>query len=193
MLIKYSLISTFNITTSAIMILFRLLLLLIIVSCDDAEYDLDNIYDPENMDLEPPALFFHPYEIDAQMDEMIQVELYGLQLDSAAAAHLQVIYERNSLEYDYLVPGPFFSGDNDPIEIVVDDIQEGTLDIFIYYLPDMDSNQNDGGTWSIATIYFRAISRGEVELRYGIETKLRDANNEPVIIRDLGTGWVNIE
>lgn len=193
MLIKYSLISTFNIATSAIMILFRLLLLLIIVSCDDAEYDLDNIYDPENMDLEPPALFFHPYEIDAQMDEMIQVELYGLQLDSAAAAHLQVIYERNSLEYDYLVPGPFFSGDNDPIEIVVDDIQEGTLDIFIYYLPDMDSNQNDGGTWSIATIYFRAISRGEVELRYGIETKLRDANNEPVIIRDLGTGWVNIE
>ena len=193
MLIKYSLISTFNITTSAIMILFRLLLMLIIVSCDDAEYDLDNIYDPENMDLEPPALFFHPYEIDAQMDEMIQVELYGLQLDSAAAAHLQVIYERNSLEYDYLVPGPFFSGDNDPIEIVVDDIQEGTLDIFIYYLPDMDSNQNDGGTWSIATIYFRAISRGEVELRYGIETKLRDANNEPVIIRDLGTGWVNIE
>ena len=193
MLIKYSLISTFNITTSAIMILFRLLLLLIIVSCDDAEYDLDNIYDPENMDLEPPALFFHPYEIDAQMDEMIQVELYGLQLDSAAAAHLQVIYERNSLEYDYLVPGPFFSGDNDPIEIVVDDIQEGTLDIFIYYLPDMDSNQNNGGTWSIATIYFRAISRGEVELRYGTETKLRDANNEPVIIRDLGTGWVNIE
>ena len=145
------------------------------------------------MDLEPPALFFHPYEIDAQMDEMIQVELYGLQLDSAAAAHLQVIYERNSLEYDYLEPGPFFYGDNDPIEIVVDDIQEGTLDIFIYYLPDMDSNQNDGGTWSIATIYFRAISRGEVELRYGTETKLRDANNEPVIIRDLGTGWVNIE
>jgi len=193
MLIKYSLISTFNIATSAIMILFRLLLLLIIVSCDDAEYDLDNIYDPENMDLEPPALFFHPYEIDAQMDEMIQVELYGLQLDSAAAAHLQVIYERNSLEYDYLVPGPFFSGDNDPIEIVVDDIQEGTLDIFIYYLPDMESNQNDGGTWSIATIYFRAISRGEVELRYGTETKLRDANNEPVVIRDLGTGWVNIE
>ena len=193
MLIKYSLISTFKISISAIMILFRLLLMLIIVSCDDAEYDLDNIYDPENMDLEPPALFFHPYEIDAQMDEMIQVELYGLQLDSAAAAHLQVIYERNSLEYDYLEPGPFFSGDNDPIEIVVDDIQEGTLDIFIYYLPDMDSNQNDGGTWSIATIYFRAISRGEVELRYGTETKLRDANNEPVIIRDLGTGWVNIE
>ena len=52
MLIKYSLISTFNIAMSAIMILFRLMLILIIVSCDDAEYDLDNIYDPENMDLD---------------------------------------------------------------------------------------------------------------------------------------------
>ena len=193
MLIKYSLISTFNIAMSAIMILFRLMLILIIVSCDDAEYDLDNIYDPENMDLEPPALFFHPYEIDAQIDDIIQVELYGLQLDSAAAAHLQVIYERERLEYDRLEPGPFFNGDNDPIGIVVDDIQDGTLDIFIYYLPDMNSNQNDGGTWSIATISFRAKSGGEVELRYGIETKLRDANNNPVIIRDLGTGWVNIE
>ena len=79
------------------------------------------------------------------------------------------------------------------LELYIDDIQDGTLDIFIYYLPDMNSNQNDGGTWSIATIFFRAKSGGEVELRYGTETKLRDANNNPVIIRDLGTGWVNIE
>ncbi len=37
-------------------------------SCEEADYNLDNPNDPENMDLEPPALFFHPQEIQTNLD-----------------------------------------------------------------------------------------------------------------------------
>ena len=40
-----------------------LLYLLIINACKEAVYKFDNVNDPFNMDLEPPALFFHPSEI----------------------------------------------------------------------------------------------------------------------------------
>ena len=71
----------------------------------------------------------------------------------AAAAQLSIRYEYEALEVDYVEAGPFFTGDNFPIEIV-DEPSDGTLDIFIYYLPDMNSDQSEGGTWSIATVHF---------------------------------------
>ena len=37
-----------------------LLYLLGINACEEAVYKFDNVNDPFNMDLEPPALFFHP-------------------------------------------------------------------------------------------------------------------------------------
>ncbi len=103
-----------------------------LLSCDDAEYDLNNPFDPENMDLDPPALFFHPFEISADLGSPISVELYALELLPAAAAHLDVRYDWGSVSLDSVVPGPFFTGNNEPIEVTVD--EQGILDIFIYYL-----------------------------------------------------------
>ena len=39
-----------------------LIYLLIFIACEEAVYKFDNVNDPFNMDLEPPALFFHPSE-----------------------------------------------------------------------------------------------------------------------------------
>jgi hypothetical protein len=77
------------------------------------------------------------------------------------------------------------------MEVTVD--EQGVLDIFIYYLPDMESDQNEGGTWSLATVYFSTLSTGESELLYGPNTRLRDANNDSVGIKDFGTGYINVE
>ena len=85
------------------------------------------------------------------MNDTISVELYGLELGPAAAAQLRIRYEYEALEVDYVEAGPFFTGDNDPIEIV-DEPSDGTLDIFIYY-SDMN-DQNEGGTWSIAIVFY---------------------------------------
>ena len=166
-------------------------ILLIFFSCEDAEYELDNPSDPSNMDLDPPAIFFHPPEISAGLGESISVELYGLELDPAAGAHFDIRYDWGSVTVDSVVPGPFFTGENDPMEITVD--EQGVLDVFMYYLPDMSSDESLSGTWSIATVYFSTISTGESELLFGPNTTFRDANNNLVTINDYGSGYINVE
>ena len=173
----------------------RLLVLWIPLSfllyCEDAKYSLDNPFDPENIDLRPPALFFHPPEIHTTIDTSIAIELYGLELEPAAAAHLDIRYDWGSVTVDSVIPGPFFSGQNNPMEITVD--EQGVLDIYLYYLPDIQSNQSEGGTWSLATLYLSTISTGESELLYGVNTILRDANNDSVRIKDFGKGYISVE
>ena len=165
----------------------------LLISCEEANYELDNPSDPANMDLDPPALFFHPPEINAAINDTISVELYGLELNPAAAAQLSIRYEYEALEVDYVEAGPFFTGDNFPIEIV-DEPSDGTLDIFIYYLPDMNADQSEGGTWSIATVHFITKQiRGSALEWVQDSTRLRDENNLPVNIKDFGDGWVNVE
>ena len=166
-------------------------LLLIFFSCQEAQYLLDNPFDPENMNLMPPALFFHPPEINTVLNNSISVDIYGLELDSSAAAHLDVRYDWGSLVLDSVTPGPFFYGNNNPLEIIVD--EQGILDIYLYYLPDMNSDQNQGGTQSLATIYFSTVSTGESELLFGENTTLRDANNDTLYIREFSGGYVNVE
>ena len=82
MLTSYNSILTFNKIK-----LFGLCLVVLAFSCEDANYDLDNPYDPGNMDLDPPALFFHPPQVSTSLGEPISVEVYGLKLDSSAGAH----------------------------------------------------------------------------------------------------------
>ena len=185
MLIRFSLVSLFY------NIRFIFLIFFSSFACEEASYELDNPFDPVNMDLEPPALFFHPPEIVGEVGQSIAVELYGLKLDPAAAAQLDIRYDWGSIIVDSVIPGPFFTGNNQPFEVIVD--EQGILDIFIYYLPDTDTDQNEGGTWSLATVYFSAISTGESELLYGPNTKLRDANNDSVVVKDYGSGYISVE
>ena len=117
--------------------------------------------------------------------------MYGLELEPAAAAHLDIRYDWGSVTVDSVIPGPFFSGQNNPMEITVD--EQGELDIYLYYLPDIQSNQSEGGTWSLATVYLSTISTGESELLYGANTILRDANNDSVRIKDFGKGYISVE
>ena len=183
---NYSSISIFNLLKT-----LGLSFALLFFSCEDAVYELDNPFDPSNIDLEPPAIFFHPPEINADVGESISVELYGLELDPAAGAHFDIRYDWGSVTVDSVVPGPFFTGENDPMEITVD--EQGVLDLFMYYLPDMSSEQSQSGTWSIATVYFSTISTGESELLFGPNTTFRDADNNLITINDYGSGYINVE
>ena len=162
-----------------------------IFSCDEASYDLNNPFDPENMDLEAPALFFHPAEINTQLNSSISVQLYGLKLNTSAAAQLDIRYDWGSVRVDSVTAGEFFQSQNSPIQIVEN--EQGVLDILIYLLPDIEMDQNDGGTWSLATIHLTAISTGNSELLYGKNTKLRDAKNDSAHIKSYGIGLINVE
>ena len=62
------------------------LVVVLIVSCNDASYELDNEFDPENLGLEPPTIFFHfpsgkvnsdgIAEIDLSVGDTDSIELY---------------------------------------------------------------------------------------------------------------------
>ena len=171
---------------------YLILILVLLFSCEEAEYTLDNPLDPTNMDLAPPALFFHPPEINVKLDTVVAVELYGLELEPSAAAHLKIKYDWGMLQYDSTKSNSFFAGNNNPV--VIDVPGQGLLDIYLYYLPDLIADQNEGGTWSLATIYFTTYAEGESDLEFDTEiTILRDANNQPVLINEFGLGKVNID
>ena len=65
--------------------------IIILFSCNDAEYQLDNEFDPENLGLEPPTIFFHPSEFDPiEIGRKDTLELYSYEVTNAAGVHLQV-------------------------------------------------------------------------------------------------------
>ena len=174
--------------------IFFLLIIILVTTyaCQEAEYTLDNLSDPENIDLEPPALFFHPPEIDVKKDTIVSVQIYGLELPPASAAHIKIKYERTILEYVATEANEFFTGDNNPV--VIDIPELGILNIYLYYLPDLASNQSQGGTWSLATIYFTTGAEGESDLDFDTEiTVLRDFNNNSVLINEFGQGKINVD
>ena len=176
--------------------------MLFLLSCQEAEYQLNNPSDPFNMDLIPPALFIHPSEKITTVNDTFSIEIYGLYLDSLAGAHIAFEYDRGCDADDLedqcnrivsIEPGFLFIGDNQPI-ITQDDDEKAKPDIYLFYLPDMNSDQSEGGTGPLAKIYFRAGTRtGQFELRLADQTKLRDKNNNNITINELRGGAIIVE
>ena len=51
------------------------------LGCQDADYKLDNVSDPFNLDLAPPAIFFHPQNISyVGVGDTFSVKLYTYDL-----------------------------------------------------------------------------------------------------------------
>lgn len=170
----------------------KIIVVITIYSCEEAEYLLDNPSDPENMDLVPPALFFHPPQVDVKLDTVVSMQVYGLGLLPASAAHLKIKYDWGMLHYDSTTANEFFTGNNNPV--VVDIPEQGLLDIYLYYLPDLLSNQSNGGTWALTTLYFTTYAEGQSDLEFDTEiTVLKDFNNNPVLINEFGIGKINID
>ena len=84
------------------------------------------------------------------------------------------------------------SGINNPV--VVDIPEQGLLDIYLYYLPDLIADQSEGGTWPLVTINFTAYAEGESDLEFDTDiTVLKDFNNNSVLINEFGMGKINID
>ena len=129
---------------------------------------------------------------NSKLDTVVSVEVYGLELLPASAAHLKIKYDWGMLQYDSTQANEFFMGNNNPV--IVDVPEQGLLNIYLYYLPDLFSDQNEGGTWSLATIYFTTYAEGESDLEFDTEiTIFRDFSNNLVPINEFGMGKINID
>ena len=159
-------------------------------ACEDAEYQLDNLSDPFNLGLTPPAIFFHPSSFSIGVNDTFSVKLYSYDLPDAAGAHLEVLYDRGKLSVDSVITDTLFQIETDPL-LFTDDA-EGVLNVFLFSMP-TQTVENVSGTDAMARVFFNVISPGISELEYGDSTRIVNAQNIPVQIKSYGKAVVDAQ
>jgi len=183
--------------------LFHILgiVVVLIVSCNDASYELDNEFDPENLGLEPPTIFFHfpsgkvnsdgIAEIDLSVGDTASFELYCYEVDSAGGAHLQIAFDSEVIMIDTVEHGEFFmNGNSAPIMITDQGQEEGFLNIFLFYEPSLTS-VSASGTKVMARVIFIVNDEGSAPLVYTEQTVFRNPDNNTISLNTFGEGSIN--
>ena len=166
--------------------------MIFILSCTDSDYPMDNWIDVPLQEMEPPAVFFNPHEINISVGDTFAVNLYVLQVDNVAGVHLRVQYAREKLQFLDMELGELFIDAYDTL-FFWDSTTAAYLDVYSLYLA-TDEYTYSSGTASIATAYFRAIDPGGCDLIYvRPETRLVTPDNQPIIIKSYGKATINID
>ena len=166
-------------------------MMLFTLSCTDSDYPMDNWIDVPLQEMEPPAVFFNPHEINVSVGDTFAVNLYVLQVDNVAGVHLRVQYLRQSLQFLDMEVGELFIDAFDTL-FFWDSTEASYLDVYSFYLADEYSYSN--GTASVATAYFRVERKVDSELTYKQpETRMVTPDNQPIIIKSYGKATINID
>ena len=166
--------------------------MIFILSCTDSDYPMDNWIDVPLQELEPPAVFFNPHEINVSVGDIFAINLYVLQVDNVAGVHLHVQYAPENLQLLDIEVGELFIDAYEPL-FFWDSTIDTYLDVYSLYLA-TDEYTYSSGTASIATAYFRAIDPGGCNLIYvRPETRLVTPDNQPIIIKSYGKATINID
>ena len=164
---------------------------LLFISCNDASYNLDNEFDPENLGLDPPTIFFHPAEMNLTVGDTDSLELYCYEIDSVAGAHLQIAFDSEVIEIDTVKYGDFFmNGNNAPIMLTDKGEEEGFLNIYLFYEPSL-ARVSASGTKSMAKVVFTVKDEGSAPLIYTSETVFRIQDNTTINLNTYGEGSIN--
>ena len=166
-------------------------LTIITISCADSDYPMDNWIDVPLQEMEPPAVFFNPHEINVSVGDTFAINLYVLQVDSVAGIHLRVQYLREHLQFLDMEVGELFIDAYDTL-FLWDSTEASYLDVYSFYLA--DEYTYSSGTASIATAYFRAKNSLDSEIIYlQPGTSMVTPNNEPIIIKSYGKATIRVD
>ena len=167
--------------------------MIFVLSCTDSDYPMDNWIDVPLQELEPPAVFFNPHEINVTVGDTFAVNLYVLQVDNVAGVHLRVQYLRESLQFVNMELGELF-----PYPAAYDTLffwdstEAAYLDVYSFYLA--SEYTYSSGTASIATAHFRARDSGESDLIYlRPQTRMVTPDNQPITIKSYGKATINVD
>jgi hypothetical protein len=161
------------------------------LSCADSDYPMDNWIDVPLQELEPPAVFFNPHEINVSVGDTFAINLYVLQVYNVAGVHLRVQYLRENLQFLDMELGELFIDAYDTL-FFWDSTEASYLDVYSFYLA--DESTYSSGTRSIATAYFRAKNSLDSELIYlRPATRMVTPDNEPIIIKSYGKATINVD
>jgi len=163
----------------------------LVISCNDASYELDNEFDPENLGLDPPTIFFHPAELNLTVEDTDSLELYCYEVDSVAGAHLQIAFDSEVIRIDTVKHGKFFmNGNNAPIMLTDQGQEEGFLNVYLFYEPSLTSTSSSG-TGAMARVIFTVQDEGSAPLVYTQQTVFRNPENNTISLNTYGEGSIN--
>ena len=163
------------------------------LSCADSDYPMDNWIDVPLQEMEPPAVFFNPHEINVSVGDTFAINLYVLQVENVAGVHLKVHYMRESLQFLDMQVGELFIDAYDTLFFW--ESTASYLDVYSLYLA-TDEYTYSSGTASIATAYFKVINdeSGNTEITYEQpETRMVTPDNQPITIKTYGIAKINID
>ena len=161
------------------------------ISCADSDYPMDNWIDVPLQEMEPPAVFFNPHEINVSVGDTFAINLYVLQVDNVAGVHLRVQYLRQSLQFLDMEVGELFIDAFDTL-FFWDSTEASYLDVYSFYLA--DESTYSSGTRSIATAYFRAKNSLDSELIYlRPATRMVTPDNQPITINSYGKATIKVD
>ena len=161
------------------------------MTCADSDYPMDNWIDVPLQELEPPAVFFNPHELNVSVGDTFAINLYVLQVDNVAGVHLRVQYAREDLQFLDMELGELFIDAYDTL-FFWDSTEAAYLDVYSFYLA--SEYTYSSGTASIATALFRARDSGESDLIYlRPQTRMVTPDNEPITIKSYGKATINVD
>ena len=161
------------------------------LSCADSDYPMDNWIDVPLQELEPPAVFFNPHEINVSVGDTFAINLYVLQVDNVAGVHLRVQYVREDLQFLGMEIGELFI-DAFATLFFWDSTEAAYLDVYSFYLA--NEYTYSSGTASIATALFRARDSGESDLIYlRPQTRMVTPDNQPITINSYGKATIKVD
>jgi len=173
-----------------------LTILILIVGCDltvpDATFTnpLDEEQQQEN-GVEVPALVFFPSEMTVGIGFAANVEVYALDIQNLAGAHVIVKYDQAKLNLVRVTEGDFFESADQTIFQYQDHSSTGILDIYTSYLGG-DSVAVEG-TGRIATLQFAATLGGESVLTFDPASEFADPDDVPIAINGFGEGVIHAQ
>ena len=160
-------------------------------SCADSDYPMDNWIDVPLQEMEPPAVFFNPHEINVSVGDTFAINLYALQVDNVAGVHLRVQYLRESLQFLDMESGELFIDAYDTL-FFWDSTEASYLDVYSFYLA--NEYTYSSGTASFATAYFKAKNSIDSELIYlRPATRMVTPDNQPITINSYGKATIKVD
>lgn len=168
------------------------LLIFLLIGC---QLDIhDNAYDsPFDIDgnkkqgIFPPALVLYPKEINASVQETVEMQVYAIDVNNLSGAHAAINYDFTKLKVVDVKPGKFFKSAQEPFFIYDDN--EGVLNIFTSYL---GIERKVGGSGDLAIITFKLKDSGESIISFNRnESELLDEDDIRITIKGFGQGSIN--
>ena len=138
-----------------------------------------------------PALVFFPDSVSVSLGLSVPTKVYAMEVENLGVAHVQFSYNSDLLTVTSITAGDFFQGSQDPIFLVEDDAEAGTIDIYTSFLGTEATSVS--GTGSLAIITFSTKAAGKTTLIYSTDSILLDPDSNPIDIKGFGEGVIDAQ